>query len=595
MPSTALFQHGSRPGVHVCRQCASRRPISPAFTRRITQDYLRKTLEAEMEWKEKAKEIKAGKQPSFMSFLDERGYVKQATSSKKEIETLMTEKRIGAYCGIDPTAPSMHVGHLLPFMVIFWMYLHGFKACTLLGGATAKIGDPEGRTNERNRQKSDERKANMALMHMQIKRLWQSVESIGSKYGYQREWAWRRSLANNNAWHNKTPLVEIMGKLGTHFRIGPMLSRETVKIRQQNGAGMSFAEFSYPLLQAWDFWELYCQQGIQLQIGGADQFGNILTGVQALNAIRANENDPALESKIRASNPKDDHLFVPHGLTVPLLETASGEKIGKSAGNAIWLDPTLTSSFDLYGYFVKTADSDVERYLKLFTFVPTPTIRTVIEEHEKDPSKRIAQHLLAAEFVELVHGPNAAKEASDMHRNIVSKRTSVSMSSLKTRTRAEANNPNSPSTFVSSQLNKTAPHATFETFNDVRITLPKSLVYGNSLGNVLYLSGLVSSKSEGHRLIAHSGGAYVGGPPGSRNRDRGEMGDELKFTPIKMASSTAEGFIFGGNKLLLRIGKWKMKLVTVVPDEEFQAMGISVPGGWEGPKGKEETAQEEQA
>ncbi|KAK8184129.1 tyrosyl-tRNA synthetase [Phyllosticta citribraziliensis] len=575
MPSTALLQHGRRPAQYVCTQCASRKRISPASARRITQDYLRKTLEAEMEWRERGKEVKAGKLPSFMSFLEERGYVKQTTSKKLELETLMNEKRIGAYCGVDPTAPSMHVGHMLPFMVIFWMYLHGFKACTLLGGATAKIGDPEGRTTERKRQASDERKTNMALMHLQLKKLWESVDTIGRKYGYQREWAWRRILANNNVWHNKLSVVELMGKLGTNFRIGPMLSRDAVKVRQKNGEGMSFAEFSYPILQAWDFWELYCQQGIQLQIGGADQFGNILTGVQALNLIRANEKDPALQHKIHASDPKKEYLFAPHGLTVPLLEAASGEKIGKSAGNAIWLDRGMTSSFDLYGYFVKTADSDVERYLKLFTFVPTPTIRKVVEEHEKNPSKRLAQHLLAAEFVELAHGPNAAKEAAATHRNIVSNRTAVSMSSLMDSTQAE--NPHDPRQFMSNQLNKKAPAATFENTSNVRISLPRSLVYGNNLGAVLYHSGLVTSKTEGHKLISKSGGAYVAGRPGSRS---GSMGDDVKFTPIQMASDTADGFIFDEDKLLLRVGKWKMKLIHVIPDEEFEAQGLTAPG-WE--------------
>lgn len=531
-----------------------------------------------MQWKEKGKEIKAGKLPSFMSFLEERGYVKQTTSNKPQLENLMNEKRIGAYCGVDPTAPSMHVGHMVPLMVIFWMYLHGFKACTLLGGATAKIGDPEGRTTERERQASNERKTNMALMHVQLKKLWASVEAIGCKHGYEREWAWKRILANNNVWHNKVSIVEMMNKLGRNFRIGPLLSRDSVKVRQKNGEGMSFAEFSYPILQAWDFWELYCQQGIQLQIGGADQFGNILTGVQALNMIRANEKDPALVTKIHASDPKKEYLLAPHGLTVPLHKAASGEKIGKTAGNAIWLDPGMTSSFDLYGYFVKTADSDVERYLKLFTFVPTPIIRKVVEEHKKDRSKRLAQHLLAAEFVELAHGPNAAKEAADTHRNIVSSRTTLSMSSLVDSTPAK--DPRDSRNYMSSQLNKMAPAATFENTSNVRISLPRSLVYGNNLGAVLYHSGLVTSKTEGHKLISKSGGAYVAGQPGTKS---GVMGDEVKFTPIQMASATADGFIFDEDKLLLRVGKWKMKLIHVIPDEEFEAQGLTAPG-WEGRK-----------
>lgn len=128
-----------------------------------------------------------------------------------------------------------------------------------------------------------------------------------------------------------------------------LLTKHRVKIREERGEGMSFAEFSYPILQAWDFWEVYLRNKVQLQIGGADQFGNILTGVQAVNTIRKHERDPALHLKIHAADEKDEHHFTAHGMTVPLLQTASGEKIGKSAGNAIWMDPSMTSSFDLYG------------------------------------------------------------------------------------------------------------------------------------------------------------------------------------------------------------------------------------------------------
>lgn len=139
----------------------------------------------------------------------------------------MTNKRIGAYCGVDPTAPSLHVGHLLPFMVIFWMYLHGFHAVTVLGGATAKIGDPIGRTTPREQQAAATRKTNMALMHIQLKKLWESVERIGRKHGYVREWAWRRALMNNNTWLNKLDIVEFLKTMGSGIRLGPMLSRDT--------------------------------------------------------------------------------------------------------------------------------------------------------------------------------------------------------------------------------------------------------------------------------------------------------------------------------------------------------------------------------
>lgn len=231
-------------------------------------------------------------------------------------------------------------------------------------------------------------------------------------------------------------------------------------------------------------------------------------------------------------------------------------------------------------YFVKTADSDVERYLKLFTFVPTSTIRKVVEEHMKEPSKRLAQHLLAAEFVELAHGPKAAQEVATLHRNTVGNK-SVSLSSLMKdvpqANNPQAKNPSHPSNFKSNQLNKMAPHATYENPDSVRISLPRSLVYGQNLGAVLYHSGLVASKTEGHKLISKSGGAYVGGIPG---RLSGGVGDELKFTPIKMASDTADKFIFDEDKLLLRVGKWRMKMIHVIPDDEFREKGLTAPG-WE--------------
>lgn len=270
-------------------------------------------------------------------------------STRKTLNQVLTHKRIGAYCGVDPTAASLHVGHMLPFMVIFWMYLHGFPAYTVLGGGTAKIGDPTGRTTAREKQHSSIRKANMGQMHVQLKKLWVGVERMGRKHGYVREWAWRRALVNNSEWLHKIDIVEFLRVIGTGFRLGPMLSRDTVKLRQESGDGMSFAEFSYPVIQAWDFWHLFHRNGVQLQVGGQDQFGNIVAGIDAVNHIRSTIADPAVVDKVvDRKKPSTDYLKAPYGLTVPLLTTSSGAKFGKSAGNAIWLNPEMTSSFDLY-------------------------------------------------------------------------------------------------------------------------------------------------------------------------------------------------------------------------------------------------------
>lgn len=148
-------------------------------------------------------------------------------SKRGELNALMTDKRIGAYVGIDPTAPSLHLGHMIPLMSLFWMYVHGYKSVTLLGGATAKIGDPTGRTQDREKVAATERTENMVRMHFQLKKLWQNVEQYGRRKGYEWEWAWKRDLANNNAWMNKLGIMEILQVLGPGMRMGTMMSRDT--------------------------------------------------------------------------------------------------------------------------------------------------------------------------------------------------------------------------------------------------------------------------------------------------------------------------------------------------------------------------------
>ncbi|OCL11771.1 hypothetical protein AOQ84DRAFT_286537 [Glonium stellatum] len=517
----------------------------------------------------------------MMSILKERGFIKDVAGDKDALSSLMTEKRIGAYVGIDPTAPSLHVGHLLPLMTLFWMYLNGFHAVTLLGGATAKIGDPTGRTTAREQKHSDIHKTNMISMHLQLKKLWVNVESLGIKYGYKRDWAWKRALLNNNAWINKLTVMDWVKVLGSGTRVGTMLNRDSVKTRLESGDGMSFSELCYPLLQAWDWWHMYNTIGVQVQIGGSDQFGNICAGMDAVNYIRKTYHDPNIRQE------KEEPLMAPYGFTTPLLTTSSGAKFGKSAGNAIWLDPEMLSSFDLYQFFMRSSDSDVERYLKLFTFLPLEHIELVMQSHIQDPSKRVAQHLLAYEFVELAHGASAAKNAEIQHKQMFSQGTgTIHLSALKEGVSQEQegepaakdgiNSKNPQESYMSPSLNPKAPAVSSQNAPSKHTVLPRSLVFGQAFPKILHAAGLASSKGEGHRLVMNQG-AYVASDPSQAGR----MGDALTWLPIKnFDPELAKHFILEGNLLVLRVGKWNIRMCRIIDDEEFEAQGLSCPG-WE--------------
>ncbi|GES62454.1 tyrosyl-tRNA synthetase [Aspergillus terreus] len=565
---------------NISRPPVNRRPIAqpplagtiPATRRWITQQHQRRMKEAEEEWAEFAKQIKAGERKSFVEHLEERGLIHDVVGERDLLHRVFTEKRVGMYAGIDPTAPSMHVGHMLPFMVLAWGYVWGLPVTFLLGGSTSRIGDPTGRLKGREQVHSSVRKANMASMHMQLKKLGASIERYGKRHGYEKKWIWKRALVNNNTWWNKVPFLEVLRDLGSHTRLGPMLGRETVKNRMAKGDGMSFAEFAYPILQGWDWWTMF-RNGVQVQVGGSDQYGNILFGMDAVKAISKNT---VMEQQ---QDPLENDLDKPIGFTTPLLTAPSGEKFGKSAGNAIWLDKDMTSTFELYQFFVRTPDDAVERYLKMFTFIPLPEIAKIMEQQNQDPSKRVAQHALAYEFVELIHGKEEADAVALQHRQLFRPRSSTAEPTpLGPTTSPQSRAMRGPdASFVNPQSgNVHAPQTNFANMPNMNVTLPKSLVYNQTFNKILWSAGLVSSKSEGHRVIANKG-AYVGSRPG----DSGPMGDDLSFTPIQTWESTkTQDFIVDGELLFLKLGKWKFKMVKIISDEEFKRLGLSAPG-WE--------------
>ncbi|KAG7293240.1 hypothetical protein NEMBOFW57_003286 [Staphylotrichum longicolle] len=544
----------------VCRSClvAYAKGLAPTQPRHISTGWLRKTADAEAQWQKRAQEIKDGKHPNFFEMLEERGYVKDTAGSRETIRELMRTKRIGAYVGVDPTASSLHVGHLLPLMPLFWMYMHGYGAHTLVGGSTVKIGDPTDRLKDRDPIGSADLAMNVTKIHFQMKKLWTNVEEQARRYGYKKEWAWKRAVVNNNVWWNKTPMLEVLKRIGSAIRIGPMLSRDTVKRKMTEGDGVSFAEFSYPIMQGWDWWMLFSKQNVQMQIGGSDQYGNIITGVELVKAARDNETDP--DQRMPAESVFDD----PVGFTVPLLTDSSGVKFGKSAGNAVWLDNFMTTTFDLYGYFVRRPDADVENLLRLFTFMPLKEVQQVMAEQMEDPSKRVAQHRLAYEVVTLVHGEAAAKQAREEHQRMYSK--GGASIPLVTRGQGEeyaaAEGPTTPNN---------APR--------IDMILPESLIMGKSISRILFAAGLSSSVKDGHRLALQQG-AYVAGKPG-RAVGHGQAMDpaQLTWNPIKLwFPQETQKYLIDGQLLILRKGKHNVRIIRMVSDEEYKASGQKYPG-----------------
>lgn len=351
----------------------------------------------------------------------------------------------------------------------------------------------------------------------------------------------------------------------------------------ESGEGMAISEFSYPLFQAYDWWSMYRNQGVQLQIGGSDQYGNICAGMDAVSHMR----------KIRrldsSQQEEEDPRLAAYGLTTPLLTTASGEKFGKSAGNAVWLDKTMMNSFDLYQYFMRTADADVERYLKLFTFLPLDQISLLVEQQRIDASKRIAQHVLAKEIVELAHGAAEAKKAETAHKEAFSHGTNTfSLGAL--RNTLGTTNPNSGLGAQKEKLSKldielleykrayaassiVQPTSNTSTPSQQKqesvITLPLSLLQPGSFPRTLHAAGLTSTKSEAHRLIANKG-AYVVVP----NSGSIESPTSLKWAPIDSSpSANPYHFLIDFEALVLRSGKSKIQVVRIVSDEQFEKLG----------------------
>ncbi|WEG72457.1 tyrosine--tRNA ligase [Vagococcus intermedius] len=309
-----------------------------------------------------------------------RDAINQQTDAEG-LKELINEKKIGLYCGVDPTGDSMHIGHLIPFMMMKRFQLHGHHPHIVIGGATGTIGDPSGRTSERQLQTLEQVQANVDALTAQMQHLFDfdDVTSQGSL-----------TMVNNYDWTHDMSLLDFLRDYGKNFNINTMLAKDIVSSRLDTG--ISFTEFTYQILQSMDFLHLYRKHDVQLQIGGADQWGNITAG---LDLIRKKE---GTEAKA-------------FGLTIPLMLKADGTKFGKTAGGAVWLDPNKTSPFEFYQFWLNQDDRDVVKYLKFFTFLTQAEIQALAEKVENEPHLRAAQKTLAAEMTRFVHGQEALDES----------------------------------------------------------------------------------------------------------------------------------------------------------------------------------------
>lgn len=308
--------------------------------------------------------------------LKERGLIFQ-TTDEDALRKALEEGQVSYYSGYDPTADSLHLGHLVPILVCRHLQLAGHKPYPLVGGATGLIGDPSFKDAERSLQTKDTVKDWVASIQSQLARFL-DFENGDNK----------AVMTNNYDWFEDISFIDFLRDVGKYFTVNYMMSKESVKKRIETG--ISYTEFAYQIMQGFDFYELNRRHDVTLQIGGSDQWGNMTAGTELL----------------RRKADKTGHV-----MTVPLITDATGKKFGKSEGNAVWLNADKTSPYEMYQFWMNVMDADAIRFLKIFTFLPLEEIEEIRQQFEAAPHERLAQKILAREVVTLVHGEAAYKEA----------------------------------------------------------------------------------------------------------------------------------------------------------------------------------------
>lgn len=312
--------------------------------------------------------------PHLLDELTERGLVAQNSDPAALADHLATPRTV--YCGFDPTAGSLHIGHLVPLLMLRRFQLAGHTPVALVGGATGLIGDPSFKATERSLNSADTVQGWVASLSAQIRALLPADDGLSAP-----------QLVNNGDWMGQMSALDFLRDIGKHFSVNAMLARESVRQRlARPDQGISFTEFSYALLQSYDFAVLHQRLGCTLQIGGNDQWGNITSGMDLTRRL---------------------HQAQVHGMTLPLITKADGTKFGKTEGGAVWLDPALTSPYAFYQFWLGTADEDVYRFLRYYSFMSLSEIDALEAEDAKRQGRKQAQQVLANELTELVHGKAA--------------------------------------------------------------------------------------------------------------------------------------------------------------------------------------------
>ena len=365
--------------------------------------------------------------------LKERGFFQQSTHPE-ELAKRLKEDRICCYIGFDPTADSLHIGHLIPLMGLAHMQQRGHRIIALMGGGTAMIGDPSGKTEMRKMLTEVQLQSNIEGMLPQMERF---LDFSGDAI-----------LINNTEWLRNLNYIDFLRDIGRHFSVNRMLSFETYKIRLETG--LSFLEFNYQLLQAFDFLELNRRYNCNLQMGGDDQWANIISGTDLIRRVERKD---------------------AFGWTYPLLTTSSGKKMGKTEKGALWLDPKRTSAYEYYQYWVNTEDTDVEKFLALFTFLPMDEVRQLGQLQGADI--REAKQRLAFETTAIIHGKEIALQAQEAAHSLFSRT-------------AKSDKSNVPSTTIAEE----------------------GFVNGLDILELFLQTGLCKSKGEARRLLAQ-GGVYI--------------------------------------------------------------------------------------
>lgn len=308
--------------------------------------------------------------------LEWRGLVYDATEGLRDV---LGRERLTGYIGFDPTAASLHVGSLLPIIALAHLQKHGHSPIALVGGGTGLIGDPSGKAAERTLLTLEQVDRNVAGIRAQLARFLDFDTTTAPA-----------RLANNAEWLTKLGAIDFVRDVGKHFTVNAMLAKESVRKRIEGTEGISYTEFSYSLLQAYDFLELFRRYRCTLQLGGSDQWGNITAGMDLIRRVDGGK---------------------AHGLVLPLITTSSGTKFGKTEAGTIWLDPQLTKPYEFYQFWLNTEDRDAVKYLKFFTFLPQDPIRELEALTATEPERRHAQRALAREVTLLVHGEEAVRDA----------------------------------------------------------------------------------------------------------------------------------------------------------------------------------------